>query len=169
MVSTIHSGEEEIMQRRRRSRDNQYNKQFLPLVFGERSVADVEIPRLIDYYNHKMKGVDLSDQLNASYRPQVRVRENWFAMWEHVAAVARVKPTEKQTANRVGGSVYGLCRCTPIWQDLKRCGSCCLPSKTTRQGKVLDVTHQSYPSIQMIQRPLPRRTQIGNLPIQATT
>ncbi len=62
MVSTIHSGEEVIKQRRRRPRDNQYNKQFLPLVFGERAVADVEIPRVIDYCNHKMKGVDLSDQ-----------------------------------------------------------------------------------------------------------
>ncbi len=48
MVSTIHSGEEVIKQRRRRPRDNQYKKQFLPLVFKERAVADVEIPQEID-------------------------------------------------------------------------------------------------------------------------
>ncbi len=90
MVSTIHSREEIIMQRRRRPRDNQYNKQFLLLVFGERAVTDVGIPRVIYYYNHIMKGVDLSDQLNASYRPKVRVRRYWFVMKEHGAAVPRV-------------------------------------------------------------------------------
>jgi len=71
MVLTIHSSEELIMRRGRRPRDNQHNKQFLLLVLGERAVADVEIPGVIDYYNHKMKGVDLSDQLNANYRPKV--------------------------------------------------------------------------------------------------
>ncbi len=90
MVSTMHSGEEVIERKRRKPRENKHNKSFLPLVFGERAIARVEIPGVIDFYNHKMKGVDLSDQLNANYRPKLRVRRYWFAMWEHGADVARV-------------------------------------------------------------------------------
>ncbi len=65
MVSTIHSGIEVIKRRRRRPRENQHNKQYLLLLFGDKAVAHVEIPRVIDFYNHKMEGVGVSDLLNA--------------------------------------------------------------------------------------------------------
>ncbi len=45
---------------------------------------------MIDHYNHKMKVVDLSNQLNASFRTKVQVRRYWFAMWEHGTTIARV-------------------------------------------------------------------------------
>ncbi len=57
IVSTNQSKEAVIMLRRSRPRDNQYNKQFLLLDFGERALTDVEIPRAIDYYNLKIKSV----------------------------------------------------------------------------------------------------------------
>ncbi len=46
-----------IERRRTRPRENQHNKQFILLIFVDKAVANVEIPRVIDHYNHKMKGV----------------------------------------------------------------------------------------------------------------
>ncbi len=76
-------------------------------------MADVEIPGVIDYYNHKIKGVDKKEQLNARYRPKV-------AMWEYGAAVARVNSyvicwyanrkaamATKNIHDKMDGIVYG--------------------------------------------------------------
>ncbi len=90
IVSTIHTGEEAVKITRKRPRKNATNKHHLPLLFGDKSVAEFKIPGIIYDYNYKMKGVNLSDQLIAYYRPQVRCQCNWLAMFLHGLDVIHV-------------------------------------------------------------------------------
>ncbi len=69
MVSTIHTVEEAM---KRTWKKLATNKHHLPLVFGEKSVEEFEIPGIINDYNYKMKGINLSDQSIAYYSPEVR-------------------------------------------------------------------------------------------------
>ncbi len=51
MVLTIHTGEEEILQKRKRPQKNATNKNHLPQIFGDEPVAEIEIPGVVDDYN----------------------------------------------------------------------------------------------------------------------
>ena len=51
---------------------------------------DIEIPCLIDDYNHWMLGVDKSDQLIAYYRPELRCRRFWMPIMFHCLDVIRI-------------------------------------------------------------------------------
>jgi len=92
MVSSIHTGEEKILRKRKRPRKNATNKNHLPQIFGDEAVAEIEIPDVVIDYNFKMKGVELSDQLIAYYCPQVRCRRYWLAMFFHGLDIVRVNP-----------------------------------------------------------------------------
>ncbi len=75
---------------RRRLRENKINKQALPKVCGNNQTAIVGIPEAIDYYNHKMKGVDMVDQLISNYWPLLRNRRYWMALFMHGLDIARI-------------------------------------------------------------------------------
>jgi len=90
MVLTVHLGEEVVEKIRRRPRENKINKQALPKVFGNNQTAIVGIPEVIDYYNYKMKWVDMGDQLISNYWPLLRNRRYWMALFMHGLDIARI-------------------------------------------------------------------------------
>ena len=68
-VSNVHSGikGESILKERCRPRINVLNNIGVCLVWEEEHTKKVRIPGIVDDYNHWMLGVDVADQLIASY------------------------------------------------------------------------------------------------------
>jgi hypothetical protein len=67
MLSTIHniSHDDHLIKRvRRHPRSTSTNVQNVRTVFHGNNTATLEIPKLIDDYNHNMTGVGLCDQLD---------------------------------------------------------------------------------------------------------
>jgi len=90
MVSTIHTGRETVLRQRRRPRITQVNRNHIRSVWGNHAVFPIEIPGVIDDYNHWMLGVDKSDQLIAYYRPEIRCRRTWMPIMLHCLDVLRI-------------------------------------------------------------------------------
>eukprot|EP00977_Amphora_coffeiformis_P007696 scaffold1690_cov182-Amphora_coffeaeformis.AAC.53 len=90
MVTNVHKGDERIKRTRRKPRENSTNKGHLQQVWGDGYIREIEIPGMIDDYNHWMLGVDKADQLIAYYRPNLRCRRNWMPLLFHGLDVARV-------------------------------------------------------------------------------
>jgi len=90
MVSTLHTGREEILRFRRRPRTTTTNRHHINRVWGDQSIKEINIPKVIDDYNHWMLGVDKSDQLIAYYRPDLRCRRVWMPIMLHCFDVMRV-------------------------------------------------------------------------------
>ena len=76
MVSNIHTGDstEQVLRNRRKPRLNEFNKKHVRLIWGDEHRKELEIPQIINDYNHWMLGVDVVDQLIAYYRPKIRCR-----------------------------------------------------------------------------------------------
>ena len=74
MVSTVHTGQETIVKRRRKPRETSTNYQHITTVFGSDWEKMIAIPGCsIDDYNHTMNGFeDKAYQLISYYRPQIR-------------------------------------------------------------------------------------------------
>ena len=72
MVSTIHTGDEVLKRARRKPRVTDKNKGHVRLVWGDNHTVNINIPLLIDNYNHWMLGVDVADQLIAYYRAKIQ-------------------------------------------------------------------------------------------------
>ena len=90
MVSTVHNGYEKIKKTRRRPRPTATNRRHVQAVWGNNGTAEIEIPGVIDDYNHWMGGVDKADQLIAYYRPPLRCRRTWMPLFFHVLDCMRV-------------------------------------------------------------------------------
>lgn len=90
MVTNIHTGEETTETERKRPRATSTNRTAIRDVWGKDAVKKITIPKVIDDYNHWMNGVDLSDQLIAYYRPNLRCRRIWMPMFFHCLDVVRV-------------------------------------------------------------------------------
>ena len=90
MVSTCHTGYETIKRHRRRPRPTATNRNHIREVWGTQGKAEVEIPCMIDDYNHWMGGVDKADQMIAYYRPDLRCRRTWMPLMFHALDVMRV-------------------------------------------------------------------------------
>jgi hypothetical protein len=69
MVSTIHTGCETIVKKRRKPRETSTNYRHITTVFGSEWEKMIAIPGCIDDYNHTMNGVDEAYQLISYYRP----------------------------------------------------------------------------------------------------
>ncbi|CAG8816529.1 24477_t:CDS:2, partial [Cetraspora pellucida] len=50
-------------------------------VFGDNVRKELKIPKLIDDYNHYMKGVDIADQLRSYYNCQLTAHHTWFPLF----------------------------------------------------------------------------------------
>lgn len=76
MVSTVHTGleGEDIEANRRRPRLNPTNKNNFENVWGKEHRRKINIPLVINNYNHWMNGVDVSDQLIANYCRKLQCR-----------------------------------------------------------------------------------------------
>ena len=90
MVSTIHTGTEVVEKQRKRPRTNQQNKHRMQTAFGNEAVKTMDIPQVIDDYNHWMGGVDKADQLIAYYKPRIRCRRVWMPLFFHCLDVIRL-------------------------------------------------------------------------------
>lgn len=84
MLSTIHELKGNawyITRHRRRPRETSTNARSVRAVFGNNARANLQIPRIIDDYNHCMNGVDLADQLRSYYCTQLIVRRTWMPLF----------------------------------------------------------------------------------------
>jgi hypothetical protein len=83
MVSTVHTGYESVQRDRRRPRATALNRGHINEVWGSSGKTTINIPGIIDDYNHWMLGVDKADQLISYYRPNLRCRRTWMPMMFH--------------------------------------------------------------------------------------
>ena len=90
MVSTIHTGYETVTNKRRKPRITETNRNNLPIVYGNEHTITIDIPKVIDDYNHWMGGVDVADQLISYYRPNVRCRRVWMPIFFHCIDIIRI-------------------------------------------------------------------------------
>ena len=83
MLTTIHNIGEEwtVTRERRRPRETSSNANTVCRVFGNLSRKALDIPKIIDDYNHYMGGVDIADQLRGYYNCQLTVRRTWFPLF----------------------------------------------------------------------------------------
>jgi hypothetical protein len=90
MCTTVHEGIETFLRKRKRPRENQFNKQNVRAVWGNNWCANVVIPQVIDDYNKYMGGVDKAYQLISNYKPKLRCRRTWMPMFLHGLNVCRL-------------------------------------------------------------------------------
>ena len=88
-VSTLHKVGNKIRRLRRRPRLTEKNKNHVREIWGKEGTKEIEIPTIIDDYNHWMGGVDLADQRIAYYQPDMRCRRNWIPMFVQVLSIIR--------------------------------------------------------------------------------
>ncbi len=88
-VSTVHRIGQTIKSCRRKPRVTPKNKTHVDKIWGDKGKMDIEISRLIDDYNHRMGGVDLSDQHISYYHPNLRCRRNWIPMFIQKIPIVR--------------------------------------------------------------------------------
>ena len=84
LLSTIHTVEYDadfVERNRKRPRIHQHNKKSVLDVFGNASVKNLRIPRVIDDYNYNMNGVDVADQLRSYYDTHIVTRRNWYPIF----------------------------------------------------------------------------------------
>ena len=91
-VSNVHRGtkDETVEKARRRPRTNQLNKVGVEEVWGDQPRVNIQIPGIVDDYNHWMLGVDVADHLISSYRPKICCRRTWMPLFLHCLDVLRV-------------------------------------------------------------------------------
>jgi hypothetical protein len=90
MITNMHTGMESVERERKRPRITNINKRNVLAIWGNDPVKKMEIPAVIDDYNHFMGGVDKADQLIQSYRPDIRCRRTWMPIFLHCMDIARI-------------------------------------------------------------------------------
>lgn len=80
MMSTVHDPSDRVPRMRRQPRETSTNATRVRRVL-QTARQRVEIPKVIDDYNHFMGGVDLADQLRATYSLQLRVSRVWMPLF----------------------------------------------------------------------------------------
>jgi Transposase IS4 len=91
LVSTVHKGDETILKNRRRPRVTQANRGHVDRVWANNAyIIPINIPTMIDDYNHWMGGVDRADQLIAYYRPNLRCQRTWMPIFLHCLDIIRI-------------------------------------------------------------------------------
>jgi hypothetical protein len=59
-------------------------------VWGNNYSAKLEIPKMINDYNHWMNGVGKADQLISYYRTKLRCRRTWMPVFMHCLDIIRI-------------------------------------------------------------------------------
>ena len=83
MVTTMHTPDETVSRVRKKPRVNAVNKANLNQIWGDSFARMIEIPKVIDDYNHWMGGVDQNDQLISNYRHQLHCQWIWMPLMLH--------------------------------------------------------------------------------------
>src|SRR6184192_3270521 len=82
-LTTIHGiGEDwQVTTNRKKPRKTILNSGHVEELFGDDGQKILEIPRMVDDYNHHMGGVDTADQLRSYNSTQLRARRNWLPLF----------------------------------------------------------------------------------------
>jgi Transposase IS4 len=92
LLTTIHGiGEDwQVITNRKKPRKTILNSGHIEELFGDDGQKILEIPRMIDDYNHHMGGVDTADQLRSYNSTQLRARRNWMPLFFWLLDIALV-------------------------------------------------------------------------------
>ena len=90
MVTIMHTADETVSHVRKKPRVNAVNKANLNRIWGDSFARMIEIPKVIDDYNHWMGGVDQNDQLIANYCHQLHCKRIWMPLMFHSLDVLHV-------------------------------------------------------------------------------
>ena len=74
---------------RERPRETQNNKRNVNLVWKAKHEAEIEIPKVIDDYNHWMLGVGLADQHIAHCCPKLKCYRTWMPLFLQIINIVR--------------------------------------------------------------------------------
>ncbi len=77
-LSTIHFPLDIVERLRKRPRKTSINAGIVLKVFGGDVIKKLPIPTFIDDYNHHMNGVDIANQMRASYTTHRFTECNWL-------------------------------------------------------------------------------------------
>jgi Transposase IS4 len=89
MVSNIHEGYAVVDSWRKRPRENNANRNHVRRLFGSEGATEMEIPEIVNDYNSWMNGVDLHDQLIASFKLKFRCKRTWVPLFLQTMDIAR--------------------------------------------------------------------------------
>ncbi|KZL79459.1 hypothetical protein CI238_13567, partial [Colletotrichum incanum] len=81
-LSTVFQSSQEVIRSCRRPAGDTAAKKAARQVFGPDVRKDLPVPRAIDEYNHKMNGVDVSDQMRSYYQYSHPIRRGG---WQSIA------------------------------------------------------------------------------------
>ncbi|KAK2005311.1 hypothetical protein LZ32DRAFT_499555, partial [Colletotrichum eremochloae] len=81
-LSTVFRNGQEVIRSRRRPAEDSAAKRAARQVFGPDVRKDLPVPRAIDECNHKMNGVDVSDQMRSYYQYSHPIRRGG---WQSIA------------------------------------------------------------------------------------
>jgi hypothetical protein len=90
MLSTIHPLSRKIQKRRKAPRPTSTNGPRIRKAFGDSSWMDVDIPSIINDYNHHKGGVDRADQYREAFFTQQTSRRNWLPLFYWLLDIALV-------------------------------------------------------------------------------
>ena len=76
-MTTVATGKESELVRRRRPTKTATNVRTSRAVFGDEVTKDLWIPQFINAYNHFLNVVDVADQLRSYHNTQKTHRKNW--------------------------------------------------------------------------------------------
>jgi hypothetical protein len=88
MLSTIHPLSRKIQKRRKAPRPTSTNGPRIRKAFGDSSWMDVDIPSIINNYNHHKGGVDRADQYREAFFTQQTSRRNWLPLFYWLLDIA---------------------------------------------------------------------------------
>ncbi|EDN05081.1 predicted protein [Histoplasma mississippiense (nom. inval.)] len=80
LLSTIHMPDSFVERVRKRPGLNSTNGPQIRRIFGDNWQKAVEIPTIIDDYNHNMNGIDLANQYRASYETHMPTNRTWLTI-----------------------------------------------------------------------------------------
>src|SRR5438309_3178283 len=82
-LTTIHGiGEDwQVAKSRKKPRKTILNAGHVEELFGDGGQKILEIPHMVNDYNHQMGGVDTADQLRSYNSTQLRARRNWMPLF----------------------------------------------------------------------------------------
>ena len=89
VASTVHRVGPVIKRMRKRPRLNATNKKHVLKVWGDDGKVSINIPTLIDDYNHWMGNVDIADQLISYYHLNLRCFRTWTPMFLQLLSMIR--------------------------------------------------------------------------------